>query len=115
MALHIGFAYNEKPQEEDEPPSGVPPRPGSHDRYAEWDDPATIAAVERALQRAGHVTRLEADPEFPLKLSRTRPDIVFNIAERSEEHTSELQSRENLVCRLLLENKNTKHNNTYNN
>src|SRR5690606_40460128 len=27
------------------------------------------------------------------------------IKERSEEHTSELQSRENLVCRLLLENK----------
>src|SRR5690606_41699820 len=26
---------------------------------------------------------------------------------RSEEHTSELQSRENLVCRLLLEQKNT--------
>ena len=25
---------------------------------------------------------------------------------RSEEHTSELQSRENLVCRLLLEKKN---------
>src|SRR5690606_17190587 len=25
------------------------------------------------------------------------------ISERSEEHTSELQSRENLVCRLLLE------------
>src|SRR5690606_29211956 len=29
-------------------------------------------------------------------------------AERSEEHTSELQSRENLVCRLLLEKKNTR-------
>src|SRR5690606_40592756 len=28
--------------------------------------------------------------------------------ERSEEHTSELQSRENLVCRLLLEKKNKK-------
>src|SRR5690606_40223555 len=27
-----------------------------------------------------------------------------NHAARSEEHTSELQSRENLVCRLLLEN-----------
>src|SRR5690606_41568326 len=27
--------------------------------------------------------------------------------ERSEEHTSELQSRENIVCRLLLEKKNT--------
>src|SRR2546430_13535315 len=28
---------------------------------------------------------------------------------RSEEHTSELQSQSNLVCRLLLEKKNTKH------
>src|SRR5690606_40290773 len=28
-----------------------------------------------------------------------------NPKERSEEHTSELQSRENLVCRLLLEKK----------
>src|SRR5690606_41535991 len=27
----------------------------------------------------------------------------FASSERSEEHTSELQSRENLVCRLLLE------------
>src|SRR5690606_41292683 len=27
------------------------------------------------------------------------------VAKRSEEHTSELQSRENLVCRLLLEKK----------
>src|SRR5690606_41948250 len=29
--------------------------------------------------------------------------------QRSEEHTSELQSRENLVCRLLLEKKKKKH------
>src|SRR5690606_40751776 len=29
-----------------------------------------------------------------------------HVAQRSEEHTSELQSRENLVCRLLLEKKN---------
>src|SRR5205085_6547788 len=28
---------------------------------------------------------------------------------RSEEHTSELQSQSNLVCRLLLEKKNTKY------
>src|SRR5690554_7693429 len=32
-----------------------------------------------------------------------------NGAGRSEEHTSELQSRPHLVCRLLLEKKNTKH------
>src|SRR5690606_42161763 len=31
--------------------------------------------------------------------------MLTNI--RSEEHTSELQSRENLVCRLLLEKKNS--------
>src|SRR5690606_39887845 len=29
--------------------------------------------------------------------------ITTSVAARSEEHTSELQSRENLVCRLLLE------------
>src|SRR5690606_39697346 len=32
---------------------------------------------------------------------------------RSEEHTSELQSRENLVCRLLLQNKNIVKNTFY--
>src|SRR5690606_40453452 len=32
---------------------------------------------------------------------------IFQLEKRSEEHTSELQSRENLVCRLLLEKKNT--------
>src|SRR5690606_40442207 len=30
-------------------------------------------------------------------------EVVPGKAQRSEEHTSELQSRENLVCRLLLE------------
>src|SRR5690606_39348269 len=34
--------------------------------------------------------------------SQFEADIIFNV-QRSEEHTSELQSRENLVCRLLLE------------
>src|SRR5207302_10358484 len=32
----------------------------------------------------------------------------FETTNRSEEHTSELQSRENLVCRLLLEKKKKK-------
>src|SRR5436309_7759003 len=34
--------------------------------------------------------------------------IAFLALNRSEEHTSELQSRENLVCRLLLEKKKEK-------
>src|SRR5690606_40047566 len=33
--------------------------------------------------------------------------FAFDV-KRSEEHTSELQSRENLVCRLLLEKKNSR-------
>src|SRR5690606_41771749 len=32
--------------------------------------------------------------------------VALLVGDRSEEHTSELQSRENLVCRLLLEKKN---------
>src|SRR5688572_31089777 len=39
----------------------------------------------------------------PLTCSRTAIDTV-----RSEEHTSELQSQSNLVCRLLLEKKKNK-------
>src|SRR5690606_39917011 len=37
-----------------------------------------------------------------------RPLTPANICGRSEEHTSELQSREKLVCRLLLEKKKTR-------
>src|SRR6266496_3189207 len=67
--MRIGLAYNEKPES------------GSSDAYAEWDDPSTIDAVERALGLFGSVVRLEADAFFPHKLSRARPDIVFNMAE----------------------------------
>src|SRR3989475_4172475 len=44
--------------------------------------------------------------EFFLRLGATlAPHAAMVIAERSEEHTSELQSQSNLVCRLLLEKK----------
>src|SRR5436309_11923631 len=39
------------------------------------------------------------------RISRSRAVPGGGEANRSEEHTSELQSRENLVCRLLLEKK----------
>src|SRR3712207_8104856 len=35
------------------------------------------------------------------------PNLLHLAQQRSEEHTSELQSRQYLVCRLLLEKKNT--------
>src|SRR5438046_5732459 len=36
------------------------------------------------------------------------PSTMFSVTVRSEEHTSELQSLTNLVCRLLLEKKKNK-------
>src|SRR2546430_14193155 len=40
-------------------------------------------------------------------LARSTADLAAAITGRSEEHTSELQSQSNLVCRLLLEKKKT--------
>src|SRR5690606_41945571 len=65
---------------------------------------------------------LSTDAEYTLEVLRTNPSLtparmILSLApaqlreleklslRRSEEHTSELQSRENLVCRLLLEKK----------
>src|SRR6266496_188012 len=42
-----------------------------------------------------------------LKRRRDRPEAASRGRRRSEEHTSELQSRRDLVCRLLLEKKKT--------
>jgi D-alanine-D-alanine ligase len=75
--MRIGLAYNQKPDTSpslDEPPS-------TSDAYAEWDDPATIDAVAQALSLLGDVVRLEAVASFPAELTRTRPDLVFNMAE----------------------------------
>src|SRR5690606_40323386 len=58
--------------------------------------------------RAGrypHTARVRLPPRRSLHLPYT--DLRVTLA-RSEEHTSELQSRENIVCRLLLEKKNKK-------
>src|SRR5690242_5573904 len=66
----------------DEPPSrALRPDLPQPDLYIEWDDPATIDAVEHALGVVGEVIRLEADQDFPSKLLDYRPDFVFNIAE----------------------------------
>ena len=102
----IGLAYNQKPEptelaspvgEGDRQEDGELARPDeeppskifalsiaeliARDEFAEWDAPATIAAVESALSRLGTVVRLEATEDFPERLRQTRPDIVFNIAE----------------------------------
>src|SRR5688572_33176899 len=48
-------------------------------------------------------------PRRPLRSEcASRARWLDNCASRSEEHTSELQSQSNLVCRLLLEKKKEK-------
>src|SRR2546430_10637502 len=50
-----------------------------------------------------------ADDPFPVAIGqRKREHPEAGADERSEEHTSELQSQSNLVCRLLLEKKKKK-------
>src|SRR2546430_8553226 len=50
----------------------------------------------------GEVDVAVADAAGAIRLDRR---LVVELAERSEEHTSELQSQSNIVCRLLLEKK----------
>src|SRR3712207_8861511 len=47
-----------------------------------------------------------------LQVQRVLDAVERSAAARSEEHTSELQSRQYLVCRLLLEKKKTAKNST---
>src|SRR6266511_4686230 len=63
-----------------------------------------IADFSRRLDIAGIIDR--ACPMRDIAVVSHGQVIEAQIANRrSEEHTSELQSRENLVCRLLLEKK----------
>src|SRR5690606_41855287 len=69
----------------------------SSDLSASATDSSSPPLVEQYAETAPHPhTALETPGVRRLALRRPR----------SEEHTSELQSRENLVCRLLLEKKN---------
>src|SRR3712207_7560250 len=47
-------------------------------------------------------------PDWRLRLRELGDRTLGSPDTRSEEHTSELQSRQYLVCRLLLEKKNTR-------
>src|SRR5690606_40243651 len=62
--------------------------------------------VEYIIQQEFHV------PQGRFIHRHSRSSFNLSPIRRSEEHTSELQSRENLVCRLLLEKKKK---NIYNN
>src|SRR5687768_18283881 len=74
------------------------------------DQRANLSAVERHPVLAGPG---RDQPDAAVRLHVHDPDRAdvdpgarAGIGRRSEEHTSELQSRLHLVCRLLLEKKN---------
>src|SRR3712207_6932877 len=72
----------------------------------EREDPPGLPSFATAAQRA---TEVAAHPHA-VKPPRTVRKQALGLAQRhdrrrSEEHTSELQSRQYLVCRLLLEKK----------
>src|SRR5436309_13181501 len=70
-----------------------------------FNDTATTEIYTLSLHDALPISRWHR----PLRERATPVREPRPAAARSEEHTSELQSRENLVCRLLLEKKKTTH------
>src|SRR5690606_40418408 len=66
--------------------------------HEEVDGLLTEAGVRFDRFTAAHVAGADGMPSLVERAWDLRA-----LADRSEEHTSELQSRENLVCRLLLE------------
>src|SRR2546430_8353675 len=70
--------------------------------------PGEVGSLATALrEQLSEKTRVLSPKHHP----SYRTDIELVGRRRSEEHTSELQSQSNLVCRLLLEKKKNKKNN----
>src|SRR5690606_41768931 len=58
---------------------------------------------QQSLEASGNLRGVETSPPLTHEARRKPRLFTGSLEDRSEEHTSELQSRENLVCRLLLE------------
>src|SRR5438034_3456734 len=72
--------------------------------------PLTVGGGIRSIDDVRGLLRAGADKVSLNTAALARPELVREAAERfgsqrSEEHTSELQSHSDLVCRLLLEKK----------
>src|SRR5690349_21905857 len=77
------------------------------------NSPAEVAGADLSEREVLYVTSngtgaLHAVARAPLVLVGSPRNEVAVVRQRSEEHTSELQSRRDLVCRLLLEKKKKK-------
>src|SRR2546422_1801433 len=80
-------------------------------------DPTTGLPVRSNVLSGNFVDRgYDRQPDFTIGLTNSFRYKRFGLDFlRSEEHTSELQSRLHLVCRLLLEKKNKQHNSNFDN
>src|SRR5260221_6341364 len=65
----------------------------------------TVLWSSSAMPQPLSVTSSSMEVPARRALTRTDPSSGVNLIARSEEHTSELQSHSDLVCRLLLEKK----------
>src|SRR2546429_6726188 len=63
--------------------------------------------LQSSIWFAPPATRRRFPPRRASRFRRKGSKVLPGQEKRSEEHTSELQSRLHLVCRLLLEKKNT--------
>src|SRR2546429_7251584 len=78
-----------------------------------FNDTATTEIYTLSLHDALPISLLPTQPPFPPPMDPLAPAnrtaaVRTRFFPRSEEHTSELQSRLHLVCRLLLEKKKKK-------
>src|SRR2546430_12628825 len=66
----------------------------------------TIQEIESGtVDKQGNLTLMLRGDSSAFMVARMNPEPYILFYERSEEHTSELESQSNLVCRLLLEKK----------
>src|SRR3990167_11224290 len=63
-----------------------------------------LSVRPRTLKEFIGQSKIKENLAIAVEAARTRGDALDHVLLRSEEHTSELQSQSNLVCRLLLEN-----------
>src|SRR5437016_6869234 len=98
MGLSLTTTHSSSGQLVEKHIEGSNPTAPGNDEISPGDTIDLVAATNGAL--AGIVEHAIFGPELVDGRAPTR-GIVFT--ERSEEHTSELQSLTNLVCRLLLE------------
>src|SRR2546427_7029777 len=127
VLVPYGFVY--QASEVDRGSGGLYAHGGSHERTVRWNSACAMRSVRSAIASMlpRYCTKTSPAPPWGADKRDTRGSLTIRSTAsatsrriwfasglssspappRSEEHTSELQSQSNLVCRLLLEKKKT--------